>query len=114
MAQQELAPKVHHVTITKGGALLLKNILPTMHWYKGVPMAEAVAASQVPANKLNISAPKTNVEEQDLWGVEPYSLDLREDEREGIKKCLKFYYDNAALELKPATAILFKEFGLMG
>jgi len=128
--------KLHSITITHGGALLLKEILPSRGWDEKVSLKEAMRAVDVVENHLcSLKAPKgkprpqnyktveeaesaqaeaeAEMEAQDKWARAKILYELTEGERAACKACLKFYAEKHALEKTIHVKTLCVEFGLL-
>jgi len=112
MSERKMALK--SLPLTNGGAFLLKNILPTMNWYKGIPLVQAVEAQQLPGDLLSdLKPPAGTAQTQDEWSANPLTIAITQAAYQGVRACLRFYLANAAIELKPAALQLIQAFGLL-
>lgn len=113
------AEKMHTLSITKGGAELLKVIVPSAGWYKGIPLLQAVAAQEaIQCETCDLKPPAAkegdakSFEAQDKWALEPWSCELNEQARDGIKACVKFYVSEARLDLTTHVTRLIVDLGI--
>jgi len=110
----QASPKLHKLNITKGGAFLLKDIVPSLMWYEGLSLVKAFAAQAVVQNEMaDLKEPNAPAEAQDEWAKESWSCELTEDEREGLKACVAFYLSKARLTLTYHSSTLAQQLGII-
>ena len=112
MAKTETKPPagatIHKLTVTLGGVMLLKEVLPATGWYGETKGNLDLRAYEV-LESLSSVSPLGTLAEADA----SFDMSLTEAQRDAVKTCLRFFRKKAAFAITKHVLSLYTAFGVI-
>jgi len=99
---------VHNLTVTLGGVLLLKEVLPAQGWYADTKGNLDLRAYEVTESISSVVDPLTITDANAL-----FDLKLTEAQRDAVKTCLRFFRRKGAFSVTKHVLSLYTAFGVV-